>query len=181
GPDLWTLVAATGAPVVEVVPVTTIRWAGSRRASFRLALGDGRILKGRRFNTPADVTRVVRLSVLLDRRHFPPVLAHPGAALLTPWIPGRPAGRMAWTAARLRACGRLQAAVHRLRIPPETASRVRPAPHWTARLDRWLGELVAGGVLDAGDTREIERLVAGSAPAAARPRRGPPDLPPGHP
>lgn len=168
GPDLWAIVTVIGAPVIEVVPVTTIRSAGSYRASFRLALADGQILKGRRLNTPADVARLTRLLPLLDPRYFPPVLAHHGRALLTRWIPGQSAGPDAWTRARLRTCGRLQADIHRLPVSPEIASLRQQGRTWTERLDRWLADLVAGDALDAREARETSRLVADSAPPPAR-------------
>ena len=103
GVDLLAMLAAIGVPVVEAVPVTTIRWAGSPRASFRLTLADGQVLKGRRLAAPADVIRIASLSSLLDPRYFPPVLAFRGRALLTRWITG-PAGEppCGWTSARLR-------------------------------------------------------------------------------
>jgi aminoglycoside phosphotransferase (APT) family kinase protein len=167
GTDLWGIIAAIGVPVVEVVPVTTIRWSGSPRASFRLTLADGQVLKGRRLRAPADVTRVAHLSSLLDPRYFPPVLAYRGCALLTRWIPGRPGSPSAWTSTRLRTCGRLQATIHRLHVSPGIASLQQQAPDWTERLDRWLGELVARGALDTHTAREIYRLTALAAPATA--------------
>ena len=143
GVDLLAMLAAIGVPVVEAVPVTTIPWAGSPRASFRLTLADGQVLKGRRLAAPADVIRIASLSSLLDPRYFPPVLALRGRALLTRWITGQPGSPRAWTSARLRACGRLQAAIHRLPVSPEIASLQPPALDWAGRLDRWLRELVA--------------------------------------
>ena len=163
GSDLSTLITAFGVPVAEVVPVTTIRSSGPR-ASFRVTLADGQILKGRRLPGSADVVRIVRLSSLLDPRYFPPVLAHRGDALLTRWIPGRPAEPAAWTPARLRTCGRLHAAIHRLPVSPDIASLPRRTSDWGTRLDQWLGELLACGALDAGQAAEVRRLTADSAP-----------------
>jgi hypothetical protein len=170
GPELWALVEAAGAPVVEAVPVTTLPSAGSPRAAFRVTLADGRVLKGRRLATPADVERVARLSSLLDPRHVPPVLARRGSALLTPWIPGRPVGHADRTTGLLRACGRLQAGIHRVPASAEIAHlRQRPVD-WEGRLDRLLGELVARSALQAGDAREVHRLAAVHAPPAATAR-----------
>ena len=161
------MIAAIGVPVVEAVPVTTIRWSGSPRASFRLRLADGQVLKGRRLRAPEDVTRVARLSSLLDPRYFPPVLAYRGCAVLTHWIPGWPGSPDAWTSARLRTCGRLQATIHRLHVSSDIASLQQQAPDWSGRLDRWLGELVACEALDTRKAREVYRLTALAAPATA--------------
>jgi hypothetical protein len=161
------LVASLGTPLVEALPVTTIQWPDSPRASFRLTLADGHVLKGRRFRTPADVARVACLSSLLDPRHFPQVLAHHGCALLTRWIPGHPAGLDSWTPTRLRSCGRLQAGIHQVPVSGAVTS-LEPALPWTVRLDRWIGELVDGGALDTGRGSQIHRLVTLSAPSTTR-------------
>jgi hypothetical protein len=168
GADLAAMIAATGVPVVEAAPVTTIRWLGSSRASFRLALADGRVLKGRRFRTPADVLRVTSISSLLDPRHFPPVLASRGCALLTPWIPGRSPSADAWTPALLSVCGGVMATLHRTPILPEVASLQPRRLHWTERVDRWLGELVGARALGVSEAREISDLATLSAPATSR-------------
>ena len=166
GSDLWAIVTAIGV-VIEAVAVTTIRWSGSPRASFRLTLADGQVLKGRRLRAPTDVTRVARLSALLDPRYFPPVLAHRGCAFLTRWIRGRPGSPDAWTSTQLRTCGRLQAAIHRLHVSTELASLQPQTLDWAERLDGWLGELVGAGAVGTREAREIRHLAALSAPATA--------------
>jgi hypothetical protein len=170
GPELGTLVEAAGAPVVHVIPVTTVRSATSPRAAFRVTLADGRVLKARRLATRADAERVARLSPLLDPRHFPPVLARRGATLLTPWVPGRPLAPRDGTPALLRRCGRLQGDLHRLPVSRGIA-HLRQRPHdWAGRLDELLGELVAHQALDVRDAREVCRLAAVHAPRAASAR-----------
>jgi aminoglycoside phosphotransferase len=168
GADLSALIVALGVPVVEVVRVTTIRAPGSFRASFALTLADGQVLKGRRLNAPADVARVTRLSALLDPRYFPPILAHRGHALLTRWVPGRSVPPEAWAPADLRASGQLQARLHRLHVSAELTVTQARTLDWTVRLDSWLGDLAAGGALDAHEARAITRLVVASAPATTR-------------
>lgn len=170
GLELWTLIGAIGAPVVEAIPVTTVPSADSPRASFRVTLADGRILKGRRFETTTDVDRITRLSSLLDPRYFPPVLAHRGRALLTRWIPGRPLGHSAWTSPLLRTCGRLQASIHRLPASAEIAHLRRRPLDWDRRLDQLLGGLVAREALEAGRAREVYRLAVLHAPTTASTR-----------
>jgi hypothetical protein len=168
GNDLWTLLGTIGSAVVDAVPVTTIRWPGSPRASFRITLADGRVLKGRRFRTPADATRIARLTSLLDPRHFPPILAYRGCALLTAWIAGRAVAAKAWTSARLRTCGQLQGTIHRLDVPAEVAASEPPPRDWTERVDQWLAHLVAGAALGASEAASIRRLVAMGAPSTTR-------------
>jgi aminoglycoside phosphotransferase len=167
GLDLWTLIDSIGVPVVETIPVTTIPSTDSRRASFRVTFADGRILKGRRVRSTTDVDRITRLSSLLDPRYFPHVLAYRGCALLTRWIPGRPARPSGWTSDLLRTCGGLQATIHRFPVSAEIASLRRRSIDWDRRLDQLLGELVACEALEGRHAREVYRLAALDAPATA--------------
>jgi Phosphotransferase enzyme family len=167
GPDLWTLIDDIGVPVVEAIPITAIPSPGPGRASFRVTLADGRILKGRRVKTATDGDRITRLSALLDGRYFPPVLAHRGCALLTRWVPGSPVSPNRWTSTQMRTCGRLHAGIHQIPFSARIAPLPRRLIDWERRLDQLLGELVAGKALEACQAREVCRLAALSAPATA--------------
>jgi hypothetical protein len=164
GLDLWTLIDAVGVPVVEVCQVTTIPPADGQRGSFRVTFADGQILKARLLRTPGDVERVTRLSSLLDPRFFPPVLARHGRAVLTRWIPGisMPGGN--WTAADLRACGRVHASIHRLPVPADAPDSCRSPVRSEQRLERLLDELVARGMLDACQANAVQYLTDAAAP-----------------
>jgi hypothetical protein len=165
GLDLWALISAVGVPVVELVQVTTIPVADGRRACFRVTFADGQVLKARRLRSPGDVERVTRLSSLLDPKIFPPVLAHHGCGLLTSWIPDGPIERSEWTSARLRACGRVHATLHRLPVPAGLAHLRRRPVDWEERFGQLLDELVDRRAFDSGRAREIHRLAAVAAPS----------------
>ena len=164
GLDLWMLIDALGVPVVEVRPVTTIPAADGQRGSFRVTFADGQIVKARRLRTPSDVDRVTRLSALLDPRFFPPVIAYRGCGVLTRWIPGSSSQSRAWTAAELRTCGRVHAAIHRLPLTPDVASLRPPTVRSLQRLEGLLDELVRRRALDAGQANEVQDLTAATAP-----------------
>ena len=162
GLDLWALIDAVGVPVTEVRQVTTIPMVG--RGSFRVTFADGLMLKARRLRTPGDVDRVTRLSSLLDPRFFPPVLAHRGCGLLTRWIPGVSIRNGDWTAADLRTCGRVHAAIHRLPVTPDTA----PLRRWPVRSEQrfaeLMDELVERRALDACQANAVQDLAGITAP-----------------
>lgn len=167
GPDLCALIEDTGTPLVAAVPVTTIPSVDAFRGSFRLAFSDGTVLKGRRVNSLADADRIEALSTLLDARHFPRILARRGRALLERWVPGEPLPLDASATPVLRACGSLQAALHRLPLPPALAHfRLRSAD-WEQRFDRLLADLVASEALDPGAARATSRLAVLHAPRVA--------------
>jgi aminoglycoside phosphotransferase len=167
GDDLWMLIEAVGSPLVDLLAVTTIPPAEAYRACFRLIFAEGPVLKGRRLRATADVERITYLSSLLDHQYFPPILAHRGQALLTRWIPGRPAAASDWTADLVRTCGQLQGSLHRLSLSPAMAALRRRPNDWDRRLHELLADLVAHGVLDTGQAQQAHRLAGLHAPVAA--------------
>jgi hypothetical protein len=167
GPDLWGLTEDVGTPLLAAVPATTLPSVAAFRAAFRLTFSDGTVLKGRRVNSPDDAVRIEALSALLDTRHFPRILARRGRALLEPWRPGEPLRLDDRTTALFRACGSLQAALHRIPLP-QTVGHLRRRPaNWELRFDRLLADLVASGALDPGAGREIARLAVLHAPGTS--------------
>src|SRR5438477_6611771 len=89
GSDLLGLVAALDSPLADATTVTSLPSRARSHASFRLVLADSTVLKGRRVETTAKARAIERWSPFLDPRHFPPVLARRGRALLEAWVPGR--------------------------------------------------------------------------------------------
>jgi hypothetical protein len=112
GTDLAALVTAVGVPLVGAAPITGLPSARLRRATFRLDFADGRVLKGRRFDTLGDAERVEFLTRALGLRSLPRVWARRGAALLEDWIAGVPLDRVAPSATEMCQAGELLGAIH---------------------------------------------------------------------
>ena len=89
GDDLWTLVESFGSTLIGITPLTRLPSDRLHRASFRLQFADGRVIKGRRFDSSDQAARVTALSGVLDRRHFPAVLARHERGVLIEWVDAR--------------------------------------------------------------------------------------------
>jgi hypothetical protein len=169
GEDLWALVQDLDTGVARITTLTTLPSRSRSRASFRLDLLDGRVVKARRFDSVAEAERVERLSRFLDRRFFPKVLALRGAALLTEWAHGAPLRTTADGEALFQRAGTVQAAMHCRTLPPGLLRAARSAEAGReARLDRGLHELVRRGALSARRARRAWATALAHVPA----RRG---------
>jgi aminoglycoside phosphotransferase len=162
GEDLWTLVEAIDAPLVNVTCVSSLPSLVSQRGAFRIGLADGRVLKGRRVESTTDAERIEELSRLLDHRNFPRVLARRGCALLTEWIEGRPLAASDCHSDLFRRCGALQGALHSIPIAPLPARR--HSQDWQARLDEKIAVLVRHNALGRRDGKDALELAIANAP-----------------
>jgi Ser/Thr protein kinase RdoA (MazF antagonist) len=182
GTDLEALVATVGVRLVAAAPITGLPSATLGRATFRLEFGDGRVLKGRRFDTPADAERVELLTRALGLPSLPRVWARRGAALLEDWIPGVSLDGAAPSLARFREAGALLGAIHgvttRLATPALLPAAVEAPPSVDARRAstvRGVDGLARLRLVTAAAARRLRALVdahAPSDPAAVRPQRG---------
>ena len=165
GPDLEALVAALHVPVRRIVTLTRLRAPGVQHASFRLELLDGRVLKGRRLPSAEHAARVTAILDVMDRRHFPPVVARRGEALLEEWRPGEPLDHATLDPARLRQCGGILGAVHRA-APPSVEVDPRARPEARLAAVRWQSStLLRAGALSAASRRHLIGLLEAELPA----------------
>ena len=150
GSELAGLVDALGSPLAAARIVTRLPSPAHTHASFQLVLADGRVLKGRRVETRAKAQAIERWRPLLDPRHFPPVLARRGRALLETWVPGRPFSARRAPLPVCRRAGALLATLHGTSLPA-SASAVRPHPvaDRLAQLRDRAAELAARGAISA--------------------------------
>src|SRR5262245_1795090 len=90
------LVAALGALGVSpaaATPVSGEGYPGYRPTAYRIETMDGRVLKGRLFNNPANAELAEQVAAALPARIVPAALARAGRALITEWVEGpRPDG-----------------------------------------------------------------------------------------
>jgi hypothetical protein len=177
GPDLWALIRTQPSPLVAARPIGTVPSPRRQRLAFRLRFADGRVLKGRRFDSEGQAARIERLSGYLDPRHFPRLVARRGAAILTEWVHGPVLTRAASGSDLLRQAGALQGALHRTALPADLVDQARERlGRWRPRLERDLVELMGWGGLDAGEADRILGLATRRAPGDAEVGLGHGDL-----
>ncbi len=88
GVDLRTLIKDLHSPPVDIIQITTQPSGLSRRASWKLHLADGRVLKARRLESDKRGATLACLASLTEGLPFAPVIARRGEALLESWVPG---------------------------------------------------------------------------------------------
>jgi hypothetical protein len=167
GSDLAALVATLDSPLVAATAVTGLPARARGRATFRLRLADGRVLKGRRLDAVADAERIQRVVTALGRPELPRILARRGAALLEEWLDGASLGRATPAPGFVGRCGALLGAIHATPADPARwgAGSVEPARHRAGLL--WtLDGLVRDGVLPAATAAELQALADAHLPPA---------------
>ena len=169
GEDLEILIRALETPPIATTLISQLPPIHTGRASFRLQLSDGRLLKGVRCALAQDAARIEALLRLMPTQYFPRSVARRGAALLLDWMPGIALSKDDCTTALLRASGRLQAAIHQLDVPERAAMPlVRRSSAWDTWHDEHLRQLVAAKALTAEDGVALLRLAQRNAPARTR-------------
>jgi Ser/Thr protein kinase RdoA (MazF antagonist) len=154
GADLWALVARLDAPLVAARTLTRLPSPVMAHASFRLRLANGRTVKGRRVETPAQAHRIAELLPRLDARHFPRVLARRGRALLEAWVPGTALARLTAGELVYRRCGRILGSIHVAPRPGRMATAPASAARRLAVAERQLAELESLGALSVASSRQ---------------------------
>jgi hypothetical protein len=167
GPELSALVASLGSPVRAVQPIGRLVSPVSARSAFRVSLRDGRELKARRLESVRRCEALARIWPLLADLPFSRALAHEGAALIEPWIPGAPLTPAQTTPARLAEAGDMLGRLHRAVLPSGLAMGYTPLPERAmGQLERHLGTLTQAGLLSGAQTSALV-----DAAAAHRPRQ----------
>jgi len=166
GSDLVALLAELPSPVVQVKPITGLAARSLHRATFRIRLADGTVLKGRRLDAAADAQRVYELARLLDADAFPRPVAIRGAALLEPWIDGRVV-RDDEEPQLLRRCGALLGSVHAIEHDLDGEARRWTPEHRLAEALARLETLRLGGHLSRRRSVQLAAIAQATVPIRA--------------
>ncbi|HEX2113117.1 MAG TPA: aminoglycoside phosphotransferase family protein [Alphaproteobacteria bacterium] len=162
GEDLAALLGRLPAGIASITPITSLAAHSSRRASFRIALDNGAIVKGRRFDSSFEAERFARLTRHLAHPQIPAAIAQRGAAVIEPWTVGQSLAGKTIALAEIRALGALLASIH---VAPPPAGSERDIDVARAerehRLESNIGRLV--------DLKRIDGDFAAQIRAAATP------------
>jgi aminoglycoside phosphotransferase (APT) family kinase protein len=164
GEDLLAAVRALGLSLASVTLAAGEGYPGYQPTAYRLATADGRVLKGRLLDSPAVAERAEYVARCLPGV-VPAPLMRSGRALVTEWVDGwRPDGA-GCSAAMLRQCGGLQAAVHLVPIPaPERRPGTRRMAWRSERLREGVAALSAGGAFAADEATRLIDMALRHAP-----------------
>jgi hypothetical protein len=163
GPDVAAVLERLGPAVVDAVRITGLPDRTTGRATFRVVLEDGRVLKVRRLIRAAKGVRFARLLEALASPRFPPVLALDGRVCVEPWVEGTPLSELPLRREQLREAAEILAAVHATARVGQRALGPRPTGPLLRRTAR---RLVALGDAGALTRREVAALVEAAVRAA---------------
>jgi hypothetical protein len=166
--DVAAALAALGARAIDAVRITALPSSRSDRATFRVTLDDGRVVKARRLTRAAKAERYVGLARALACERLSPILAVADRVCIEAWIEG---DRLAERPARERldAAADLLGALHATHALEgrRVAGRVATASV-LQRAERQLGLLAARGALAPPVAAALARILRRAAPARAR-------------
>ena len=165
GADLHALINGLGSPPVDIRYLTTQPHALSRRASWKLHLADGRVLKARRLESVERGAVLERLASLTERLPLSPVVARRGDALLEAWVPGPGVDTLPMDLDLAEALGSL---LGTLAVTGDGSPLLEPRRRHLDGLCRKLLEaldaLVAAGALSADTGDRLRNRALGNAP-----------------
>jgi thiamine kinase-like enzyme len=169
GPDLRRLIAGLDAPVLRIEEITGLPSPVLARRTFRVALTDGRVLKGRRLEDEQHAVRMVLLRTRLPDDRFSRIVAAGGAAVLEEWVSGRDLTEAdAVDPALLRWCGETLAVLHSADPPRRIPGTWSLSMRQTAdELTMHLRALVETRSLGRRLARRLRQLAAEHRPVAA--------------
>ena len=168
GPDVAAVLARLGAPVADVVRVTGLPDKKTGRATFRVALEDGRVLKVRRLTRASRGTRFSELLAALASPRFPPVLALEGRVSVEPWLVGTPLTELPLGAGRLQQAADVLGALHATAsLGGRRLLGTRPTRSLLQGTARRLAQLGSGGALARPEVVALVEAAVRSAPARA--------------
>lgn len=166
--DVAAALAALGARAVEAVRITGLPSSRSDRATFRVALDDGRTVKVRRLTRAAKAERYAGLVRALACDRLSPILAVADRVCVEAWIEGASLAERPARAA-LEAAADLLGSLHATQAlgSRRVAGRAATA-RALQRAERQLGTLAARGSLPPATAATLARILRRTAPARAR-------------
>jgi len=163
GKDLLSLVADLGGALCSFYELTRQRRIGSQRASFRLHFTDGRIFKGRQFESEEQRALVTLLLSRLAGFPFSAIIASRGLATIEEWIIGSPPDLSAVGDELIMSAADVLARLHTFRDYPGEM----PCAYDGVALDRLTYELEVlrgAGSLNAGVVEKLTMIAESNRP-----------------
>lgn len=167
GADLLVLAATLPSRVVSARSITGLRAPALSRATFRLRLAGGALVKARRMESAEDAKRVETLAARLDPHTFTQPFARHGVALLEPWVQGEPLDATSADSAVVRACGAALGMVHAVRVELDNETRRWIPAGRLANVEQRLDRLVAMRALSARTGQRLATLARRTVPETA--------------
>jgi hypothetical protein len=115
GADVVAALARIGGQPIDAEPITGLPAAGSDRATFRIVLQDGRVVKARRLRRARKAERYARIIQELAHESVPAPLLIDGRVALEAWVDGAIVATLPPDTGRLLRAADLLGTIHRAR------------------------------------------------------------------
>lgn len=167
--DIAAALRAHGVVARAVQPVTGMPSLLSDRATFRITLVDGEVVKARRLSRVATARRYVGIVRSLPHLPLPAILFRHGRVTIETWVDGTPLSDLARTPARLRDAGEILGTLHATRRVGRRALAASDSTRaFVVDLTRRLAELRGQGALKSAEAEAIRRGLDRLRPPRAR-------------
>jgi phosphotransferase family enzyme len=164
GPDILAALARIDGEPIDADTITGLPAARTDRATFRIVLQDGRVVKARRMRRARKADRFARIIRALAHESLPAPLLVDGRVTIEAWIDGAIVATLPLDHERLMRAADLLASIH---VPDGARPRGRAPSDVVASTRRRLANLAARGALARDEVRDALHLLQRLAPPAA--------------
>ncbi len=165
GDDIASVLEDLRVDVVHAAPITSLPSGVTDRASFRIALADGRIVKARRLRRAAKATRFAGWLRHLEHERWPAVLALAGPICVEEWVEGTPLSELPGHPDRIVRAADILGGLHATAQLGERRLRGRSTPRAVlGRARRRLAKLAAAHVIERREALGLLRALRRFAP-----------------
>lgn len=125
GEDLFDLTRTVDSPLIEAIPLSTSISSQLEKGAFLFKFRNGKVLKGRRFESVKHAQKVYELWSYFNLGILPEILSLKGCAMLTEWVDGTNLLPDNLTPELARRCGLLHGLVHSIEIPEQIIDKYK--------------------------------------------------------
>jgi hypothetical protein len=161
GADIVGALARIGGTPIDAEPITGLPAAGSDRATFRIVLQDGRVVKARRLRRARKAERYARIVRALAHESVPAPLLIDGRIALEAWVDGAIVATLPPDDGRLARAADLLGSIHGVRPSRRATSAI------VGSTRRRLANLAGRGALARDEVGAALHLLQELAPATA--------------
>lgn len=167
GEDVVAALTTLGADPVDAVRITGLPAERTDRATFRIRLADGRIVKARRFRRAAKAERFARIVRALSHDRLQPPLLVAGRVSIEAWVDGTPLSALPCSDDHLEQAADLLGSIHAARATLGGGTHSRRTSALVASTRRRIADLEARGALTRPQMSALLHAMQQFAPSTA--------------
>jgi len=168
GDDIVSLLKTLGVTPIAAEPITTLPSRVLYRATFRIILADGRIVKARRMKRVQEVQRFTRVLRAASHDRLPFILASSGKVVVEEWVEGTPLFKLRLSPRRLEQAADLLGSLHATKsLEGRSLLRSRSTGIIRRRVERQLKSVEHRGAISSAERKQLVAVLDAFAPERA--------------